>query len=161
MKYMILTYASQRDYDAMAGKPTAQSAWSAEDFAAMGAFMAAFNQELAASDELVEILLNFVLRGVEFEHEVRDRHLTSCRNDVEQSALGGDAADVFRLGLSLENEIDADGDQRDDYAGGQAAAENGSRGAQVTFVDSRVKPNASQQGKHKPGPEKQQTNYPT
>jgi hypothetical protein len=54
MKYMILTYASQRDYDAMAGKPTAQSAWSAEDFAAMGAFMAAFNQELAASGELLE-----------------------------------------------------------------------------------------------------------
>ena len=54
MEYMILTYASQRDYDAMAGKPTVQSAWSAEDFAAMGAFMATFNQELAESGELVE-----------------------------------------------------------------------------------------------------------
>jgi len=54
MKYMILTYASQRDYDAMAGKPAAKSAWSAEDFAAMGAFMASFNQELARSGELVE-----------------------------------------------------------------------------------------------------------
>jgi hypothetical protein len=54
MKYMILTYASQRDYDAMAGKPAAQAAWSAEDFAAMGAFMAAFNQELVESGELVE-----------------------------------------------------------------------------------------------------------
>jgi hypothetical protein len=51
---MILTYASQRDYDAMAGKATATSAWSPEDFAAMGAFMEAFNRELEESGELVE-----------------------------------------------------------------------------------------------------------
>jgi hypothetical protein len=54
MKYMILTYASQRDYDGMAGKPTEEPVWSAEDFAAMGAFMESFNQELAESGELVE-----------------------------------------------------------------------------------------------------------
>jgi hypothetical protein len=54
MKYMILTYASQRDYDGMAGKPTGEPVWSAEDFAAMGAFMESFNQELAESGELVE-----------------------------------------------------------------------------------------------------------
>src|ERR1700721_905647 len=55
MKYMILTYASQQDYDAMAGKGTAgEPAWSAEDFAAMGAFMEQFNQDLAESGELVE-----------------------------------------------------------------------------------------------------------
>lgn len=57
MKYMILTYASQQDYDAMAGQPAAATdkpAWSAEDFAAMGAFMEAFNQDLVASGELVE-----------------------------------------------------------------------------------------------------------
>ena len=54
MKFMILTYASQRDYDAMAGKPTAGAAWSAQDFAAMGAFMEAFNRDLAESGELVE-----------------------------------------------------------------------------------------------------------
>ncbi|MBO0686903.1 MAG: hypothetical protein J2P45_27460 [Candidatus Dormibacteraeota bacterium] len=53
MKYMILTYASQRDYDAMSGKATA-TAWTAEDFAAMGAFMESFNKDLAESGELVE-----------------------------------------------------------------------------------------------------------
>jgi hypothetical protein len=53
MKYMILTYASQQDYDAMSGKPTA-TAWTAADFAAMGAFMESFNKELAESGELVE-----------------------------------------------------------------------------------------------------------
>jgi hypothetical protein len=51
---MILTYASQRDYDALTGKVSGVSAWSAEDFAAMGAFMEAFNRELVDSDELVE-----------------------------------------------------------------------------------------------------------
>ena len=54
MKYMILTYASQQDYDAMAGKPTADAAWSPQDFAAMGAFMEAFVRELNESGELVE-----------------------------------------------------------------------------------------------------------
>lgn len=54
MKYMILTYASQQDYDAMVGKATDKPAWSAEDFAAMGAFMESFNQDLADSGELVE-----------------------------------------------------------------------------------------------------------
>ncbi|MGI8506775.1 MAG: YciI family protein [Solirubrobacteraceae bacterium] len=54
MKYMILTYASQLDYDEMAGKPGDRPAWSAEDFAAMGAFMHTFNSELAESGELVE-----------------------------------------------------------------------------------------------------------
>lgn len=53
MKYMILTYASQRDYDAMSGKATS-TAWTAEDFAAMGAFMESFNKDLAESGELVE-----------------------------------------------------------------------------------------------------------
>ena len=54
MKYMILTYASQQDYDALAGRATDKPAWSAEDFAAMGAFMEAFNQDLAESGELAE-----------------------------------------------------------------------------------------------------------
>ncbi|WP_432844237.1 YciI family protein [Dactylosporangium sp. CA-092794] len=53
---MILSYASQRDYDAMAGKPGAadESPWQPEDFAAMGAFMADFNRELEEAGELVE-----------------------------------------------------------------------------------------------------------
>ena len=54
MKYMILTYGSQQDYDGMAGQATDQSAWSPEDFAAMAAFMEAFNTELAETGELVE-----------------------------------------------------------------------------------------------------------
>lgn len=54
MKYMILTYASQQDYDAMGGKPGATSAWSPDDFAAMGAFMESFNKDLIESGELVE-----------------------------------------------------------------------------------------------------------
>jgi hypothetical protein len=51
---MILTYASQQDYDGMAGKATGKPAWSAQDFAAMGEFMVAFNKELEESGELVE-----------------------------------------------------------------------------------------------------------
>ena len=54
MKYMILTYASQRDYDGMAGRPTEEPVWSAEDFAAMTSFMASLNKELEDSGELVE-----------------------------------------------------------------------------------------------------------
>ena len=51
---MILTYASQQDYDGMAGKAGDQPAWSAEDFAAMGEFMESFVAKLAESGELVE-----------------------------------------------------------------------------------------------------------
>src|SRR5258706_107351 len=55
MKYLILTYASQQDYDGLAGKATAGGpAWSAADFGAMGAFMESFNQDLSESGELVE-----------------------------------------------------------------------------------------------------------
>lgn len=54
MKYMILTFGSQEDYDGMAGKASAQPAWTGEDYAAIGAFMQAFNQELVDSGELVE-----------------------------------------------------------------------------------------------------------
>jgi hypothetical protein len=54
MKYMILTYASQQDYDAMAGQPAGGADWSQEDFAAMGAFMESLNRELTESGELVE-----------------------------------------------------------------------------------------------------------
>lgn len=54
MKYMILTYASQQDYDGMAGKPGDLPAWSEGDFGAMGAFMESFNSQLTESGELVE-----------------------------------------------------------------------------------------------------------
>jgi len=53
MKFMISTYATQADYDAMGGKAAAAE-WSPEDFAAMGAFMESFNHELDESGELVE-----------------------------------------------------------------------------------------------------------
>jgi hypothetical protein len=51
---MILLYGSQQDYDAMAGQASDRPAWSAQEFAAMGAFMEAFNQGLLDSGELVE-----------------------------------------------------------------------------------------------------------
>src|SRR5215467_12446090 len=54
MTYMILLYGSQHDYDAMSGRPSVKPAWSPRDFAAMGAFMEAFNQSLVDSGELVE-----------------------------------------------------------------------------------------------------------
>jgi hypothetical protein len=55
MKYMILVNASQRDYDAMAGKPGGEDpGWTPADFAAMGEFMESFNKDLAESGELVD-----------------------------------------------------------------------------------------------------------
>ena len=55
MKYMILVNASQRDYDAMAGKPGGgHPGWTPADFVAMGEFMESFNKELAESGELVD-----------------------------------------------------------------------------------------------------------
>jgi len=54
VKYMILTYGSQQDYDAMAGKAADKPAWSAEDFAAMVAFMQSFTKDLVESGELVD-----------------------------------------------------------------------------------------------------------
>jgi hypothetical protein len=55
MKYMILVYGSQQDYDSMAGQAgPGRPAWSAEDFAALGAFMESFTKDLADSGELIE-----------------------------------------------------------------------------------------------------------
>jgi hypothetical protein len=54
VKYIILTYASQQDYDGLAGKVSDKSAWSAEDFAALGTFMEKFSKDLEESGELVE-----------------------------------------------------------------------------------------------------------
>ena len=55
MKYMILLYGSQHDYDALTGKQVpGRPTWGTEDFAAMGAFMAEFAKGLAESGELVE-----------------------------------------------------------------------------------------------------------
>jgi len=55
MKYMILLYGSQQDYDAMAGKPVPGGpGWSPADFAAVVAFMESFTRGLVESGELVE-----------------------------------------------------------------------------------------------------------
>lgn len=54
MKYMILVYGSQQDYDAMAGKGEKKPAWSAEDMAKMGAFMNEVNKDLMESGEWVD-----------------------------------------------------------------------------------------------------------
>jgi hypothetical protein len=55
MKYMILVYASQQDYDSMAGQAVeGRPAWSGEQFAALGAFMESFGKDLAESGELVD-----------------------------------------------------------------------------------------------------------
>lgn len=54
MKYMIMLYASQQDHDAMAGKATGKPAWSADELAAMGAFMESWNNEIIESGEFVD-----------------------------------------------------------------------------------------------------------
>jgi len=55
MKYIILLYGSQQDYDALSGKSSPERpAWSGEDFAAMGAFMDSFTKDLTESGELVD-----------------------------------------------------------------------------------------------------------
>ncbi len=54
MKYMILLYGSQEDYDAMTGQSTTRQAWSGEELAAMGEFMQQWNDELVSSGEFVD-----------------------------------------------------------------------------------------------------------
>ncbi|MEE1754224.1 YciI family protein [Streptomyces sp. SP18CS02] len=55
MKYLVMVQGSQADYDAMSGKPSAQSpAWSEEDLRAMFGFMQAINDDLVESGELVD-----------------------------------------------------------------------------------------------------------
>lgn len=54
MKYMIMLYGSQQDYDVLTGKPTDRPAMSPEDVAAMHAYMESFHQKLAESGELVD-----------------------------------------------------------------------------------------------------------
>lgn len=54
MKFMILTYGSQQDYDELSGKPGGRLAWSHEDFVAMAKFMSQFASDLQESGELVE-----------------------------------------------------------------------------------------------------------
>jgi hypothetical protein len=55
MKYLIMVYSSQLDYDAMTGRPAGpdKPAWSPADLEALGAFMESFTKDLADSGELV------------------------------------------------------------------------------------------------------------
>jgi len=54
MKYVIMLYGSQQDYDVLTGKPTGKPAMSAEEIAAMHAHMGAIHQDLVDSGELVD-----------------------------------------------------------------------------------------------------------
>jgi len=57
VKYMILHYASQADYDAMAGKDNAAGpAWKPEEVTAMGEFMGKWTNELVESGEFVDAI---------------------------------------------------------------------------------------------------------
>lgn len=53
MKYMIMLYGSQQDYDMLAGKPTGKPAMSAEEISAMHELMGAIHKDLEESGELV------------------------------------------------------------------------------------------------------------
>jgi hypothetical protein len=54
MKYMILLYGSQQDYDVLVGKPTDKPAMSAEDVAKMHAYMESYHKDLVESGEFVD-----------------------------------------------------------------------------------------------------------
>lgn len=54
MKYMIMLYGSQQDYDMLAGKPTPKPAMSAEEIADMHAYMESIHKDLDESGELVD-----------------------------------------------------------------------------------------------------------
>jgi hypothetical protein len=55
VKYMILHYASQADYVAMAGQDSAAGrAWTPEEVGAMGEFMGKWSNELVESGEFVD-----------------------------------------------------------------------------------------------------------
>ena len=54
MKYIIMFYASQQEYDLMEGNPTDRPAWSPEAVAKMHAFMEQWSSELVESGEFVD-----------------------------------------------------------------------------------------------------------
>jgi hypothetical protein len=54
MKYMIMLYGSQQDYDALAGRDTGKPAMTPEQVAALHAHMGAVHEKLEASGELVD-----------------------------------------------------------------------------------------------------------
>ena len=54
MKYMIMLYGSQQDYDVLSGKPTDKPSMAPEDVAKMHAYMADYHRTLEESGELVD-----------------------------------------------------------------------------------------------------------
>jgi hypothetical protein len=54
MKYMILLYGSQQDYDVLAGKPTDKPPMTQEQVAAMHEYMGSYNDKLVESGEFVD-----------------------------------------------------------------------------------------------------------
>lgn len=54
MKYVIMLYGSQEDYDVLAGRPTGKPAMSPEAVAAMHEYMASIHEDLVESGELVD-----------------------------------------------------------------------------------------------------------
>jgi hypothetical protein len=54
MKYMIMLYGSQQDYDVLTGRPSPKPAMSPEDVSAMHRYMEDLHKEIADSGELVE-----------------------------------------------------------------------------------------------------------
>lgn len=57
MKYMIMHYASQADFDAMSGKDNPSgTTWSPDEVRAMGEFMGKWTNELVESGEFVDAI---------------------------------------------------------------------------------------------------------
>lgn len=54
MKYMIMMFGSQQDYDMFSGRNTEGPKWTAEDLANLHGFMTAWNEELVKSGEFVD-----------------------------------------------------------------------------------------------------------
>ncbi|MFE9690336.1 YciI family protein [Micromonospora sp. NPDC005806] len=54
MKYLIMLYGTQQDYDMLSGRPGDQPPMSPEQIAAMHAHMEAVHKELAESGELID-----------------------------------------------------------------------------------------------------------
>ena len=54
MKYMIMLYGSQQDYDVLAGRPTGKPAMSPEEIAAMHGYMESYHKRLVESGEFVD-----------------------------------------------------------------------------------------------------------
>jgi hypothetical protein len=54
MKYLIMMFGSQRDYDMLGGQADGRVPWSAEDVAALHGFMEKWNKDLVDSGEFVD-----------------------------------------------------------------------------------------------------------